>query len=395
MNRLRGNTGMTLLEVLVAFIIFLMLMSSLVALATAGLDTWTAGEERKDVFDRAQRILDQIGEDLRNTFADERWYVDSGGREIQHAHFTCDLDGRKAQRLRFVRAGDPLRVNVDPRVSSRRPIASLDYGDLWEVAYVLDPDPQKPHLYRGVRFFDRAAKSSILQADLIASMSSPAFRRHFRALDTGVLWIGFRFWTPATTTWAIPGEDVWVCPNAKHPRRMTSAASGKCADCARELERGAGQPARRSGSGKDLIGPSLLWDSSRCLGEGDLSRFVYHRSRKVGDDPDFCYPEIAQVTLVVESQVSETRGARLTEGISDSESVIRLDTTRGMPDGPAFLKLDGEWIEYADKTVDGVRAKRRGARGTTAAGHPTGARARFGETFVMEIHVPAFREVER
>lgn len=397
-DRRRGAAargGMTLLEVLVAFIIFLFMVMALVSLATAGLDTWTAGEERKDQFDRAQRLLDQIGEDLRSAWADDQWHIDAGSRELQHAHFTCDADANKTPRLRFVRGGSLHRMNVDPAIRIRRPQRDLNYTDLWEVVYVMDGDPEKPKLWRGVRFFDRRTTESLLNADDIKSTTASFFRQNATVVDTGVLWIGFRFWTSSSSTWALPTEDVYACANRVHPGVMTTSAPSKCPGCGRDMQKMDAQPVRRGGNPKEVIGPSLLWDSSRTLSEGELGRFVHHRSRKMRDDPDFVYPEIVQVTLVLETQASESRGTRLTETISDTESQIRLDHTRGMADGPNMIKIGAEWIEYAEKSISGVRVKRRGARGTTAAQHEGGARVRFGETFTMDVHVPAYKEASR
>ena len=58
--------GMTLIELLVAFVILLMLVAALVTLTTRGLETWTTGEARKDMYERAQVVLDLISADLRN-----------------------------------------------------------------------------------------------------------------------------------------------------------------------------------------------------------------------------------------------------------------------------------------------------------------------------------------
>src|SRR5262245_31697400 len=92
--------GMTLVELLVAFGGFLILAGLLVSLSMTGLETWQEGEARKDAFDRARLVLDQVGEDLRNTFADTQWYT-GDGRRLLHAGMYCDIEG-PAQRLRFV-----------------------------------------------------------------------------------------------------------------------------------------------------------------------------------------------------------------------------------------------------------------------------------------------------
>src|SRR5262245_40680868 len=88
-RRNRGEGGMTLVELLVAFGVFLILVGLLVSLSMSGLETWQEGEARKDSFDRGRLVLDQITDDLRSTFADNQWYLLDGQRRL-HAGFYCD-----------------------------------------------------------------------------------------------------------------------------------------------------------------------------------------------------------------------------------------------------------------------------------------------------------------
>ncbi|HLY74300.1 MAG TPA: prepilin-type N-terminal cleavage/methylation domain-containing protein, partial [Planctomycetota bacterium] len=64
----RIPAGMTLIELLVAFVVLLMLIAALVTLTTRSLETWTSGEARKDMYDRAQVAIDLISADLRNLY---------------------------------------------------------------------------------------------------------------------------------------------------------------------------------------------------------------------------------------------------------------------------------------------------------------------------------------
>ncbi len=382
---------MTLLEVLVAFVIFTMLVTALVTLATAGLETWSGGEQRKDVMDRAQRLLDQIADDVRNAYSDQIWHVDAMGNEYKHAGFTCDADPQKVQRLRFVRSGHLSRVNADPDIRVRAPqLPDLNYTQLWEIAYVMDADPKSGRLWRGIRTFDRRNRESILNADEIGNTASNFFRQNFRAVDTGILWISFRFWTPYTNTWATVGEDAYICPNRGHAL-VALNSQAKCPICQKDTQKTPGQAPRRTRDAREIVGPSLLWDSSRVINEGDVARFFLHKSKRL-NDPDFSYPEIAQVTLVIESQASEGRGSTLVDGISESDVSIRVTSTRGMPDAPNFVKIDGEWVEYSEKSMTELKLKRRGARASVAASHNPTARVRFGETYVRDVHVPAYLE---
>ena len=53
---LRPSSGMTLVEILVAFVVLILLVTALVSLATQGLETWSQGEARKDLYDRAEKL---------------------------------------------------------------------------------------------------------------------------------------------------------------------------------------------------------------------------------------------------------------------------------------------------------------------------------------------------
>src|SRR2546426_5461251 len=68
--------GMTLVELLVAFMVLLMLVGALVALTTRSLQTWSTGETRKEMYDRAQVVLDALVRDVRNTYVETEIYDD-------------------------------------------------------------------------------------------------------------------------------------------------------------------------------------------------------------------------------------------------------------------------------------------------------------------------------
>jgi hypothetical protein len=85
-------------------------------------------------------------------------------------------------------------------------------------------------------------------------------------------------------------------------------------------------------------------------------------------------------------------GIKVAEGFDDKSKFIRLTHTRGMPDAPAMLKIEGEWIEYGGKTDTDLTELKRGARGTAPSSHPSATAVRFGETFTTEVRLPVFRE---
>lgn len=391
----RGREGMTLLELLVAFAIFVLMLAALVTLGRAGLDTWQQGETRKDVYDRARRVIDRIAEDLRNTWSDDRWYRGPNGEEMQHASFAGDLDENKVARLRFVRSGtiDEMRTSTD--MVTRPPATEFHYTDLWEVAYVMDRDPKKPVLHRLVRYFNRRTTESVLNAEDISQQGSRFWNQVAQPIDDGVLWIQFKYWSQYTTTWY--ERSCWTCPNAQHAAQQQYAREGKCGvlngdrPCGRDLREGTVGPLERvARASNKLVGPSMVWDSSRT----GIRGWLFSKRMEL-ENPDFIYPEIVQLTIVVESTASELRGGRLAGDLDSSGTSMTLTNATALPDGPAHVKIGAEWIQYEAKTSSQLLRLRRGQRGSKAESHAAGDPVRYGETFVTDIPIPAFREAAR
>jgi hypothetical protein len=358
---------MTLVELLVAFGVFLILVGLLVSLSTAGLETWQDGESRKDAFDRSRLVLDQIGDDLRNLFADTQWHL-LEGRRLVHAGLYCDAEGA-GQRLRFVRVGheDLMRPDLDKKLA--RPRSEGFYTDLWEVAYVLNPEGKPTGLYRGVRYFDRnAMDATLLEERTIEDTKSAAWGKNFNLLDSGVLWVGYRFWTRYTTTW-----------DTQYPVRQAPRVI-KQQDTKKD-----------SVPDKNRVGPHLVWDSSR----GRLPEFKLFFKELADDDPDFAYPEIVQVSVVVESQSTDVSGVKLAAAVDESATTLVLHSGKGVPEAPDFVLIGSEWIGFTGKEGTTLTGCRRGLRKTKAARHELNDAVRSGETFVTDVAIPAYREPQR
>ena len=345
---------MTLIELLVAFVILLMLVAALVTLTTRSLETWTSGETRKDMYDRAQVVLDLISADLRNTYAESELFM-GGTQPLPPPALACDLDKNNRPRIRFVRDGNPALMRVAPGTPVAI-IAPSYYGPTWEVAYVLDPDPEKNILHRGVRGFDRKKTGTLLHPIEYSSTTDQLFKDCFTPVETGILHVGFRFWTQFTTTW----DDTVAVQKVVGPR------------------------------GKQSSGPEKRWDSTRH----DDRNFYFYRSSNDPKNPDFVYPEIIQVSVTIESSSPDLHGVKLGEGVDERAVYLPLTHTRGMPDGPSMVKIDGEWIEYGDKTLNALSGLRRGQRNTKAATHAVGTAVHFGETFMTEVRLPVVREAQ-
>lgn len=350
---------MTLIELLVAFVVLLMLVAALVSLTTRSLDVWTEGETRKDVYDRAHGVLEAITRDLRNVYVEAEVY-DNGQTMLPPPAMACDPDRNRRPRLRFVRTGNPAAVQptggggATPQGGTTI-IPPMHYGQFWEVAYVMHPDPEKNELWRGVRRFTRSRTGTLLNAAEYQNESDALFGQCFSPVETGVLYVGYRFWTQFTTTWDDSARIQKLGPTSRQPS-----------------------------------GPETRWDSSRMK---DREFFFYRKQFDI-NNPDFVYPEIVQVVAVIETSSPDYHGVKVAEGCEEKGNFLRLTHTRGLPEAPGMVKIAAEWIEYGGKTDTDLTNLKRGARGTAPASHPAGTGVRFGETFTTEARLAAFREAQ-
>jgi hypothetical protein len=85
---------------------------------------------------------------------------------------------------------------------------------------------------------------------------------------------------------------------------------------------------------------------------------------------------------------------KVADAVDDRSTYLHLSHTRGMPDGPAMVKIGGEWIEYKEKSTNDLMGLRRAQRNTKAGSHPIGTPVHFGETFTTEVKVPVYREAQ-
>jgi hypothetical protein len=351
---------MTLIELLVAFTVLLMLVAALVSLTTRSLEVWTEGETRKDVYDRAQSVLDTLARDLRNVYVEAEVY-DNGQQLLPPPALGCDLDRGRRPRLRFVRTGNPAAVQTGGGGGAPAGgggttiIPPMHYGQFWEIAYVMHPDPERNELWRGVRRFTRSKTGTLLNPPDYQNETDALFSQCFSLVETGVLYVGYRFWTQFTTTWD---------------------------DSVRIQKLG---PTSRQASG-----PETLWDSTRMKD----NKFFFYRKQFDINNPDFVFPEIVQVVAVIETSTPDQHGVKVSEGADEKSTFLRLSTTRGLAEAPGMVKIGTEWIEYGGKTDQDLTNLKRGARGTSPATHVAGTGVRFGETFTTEVRLPVFREAQ-
>jgi hypothetical protein len=344
---------MTLIELLVAFGAFILMVGALVSLTTTSLEMWSEGEARKDAYSRAQIVLDAIAEDLVNAYSEGEVFR-SGDVVLQDPRFAGDFDANGRPRLAFVRTGRAAAAGAEPAaVPKTSPPAR--YASFWEVAYVMDPDPAKHILWRGARAFDRIPQSSLVAPGALDKSGRVTQSPQFRVFDTGILHVGYKFWTQFTNTWS----DALIRKGA---------------------------PTATSPSGAET-----RWDSSRRYDRD----FYFRRQRFDPETPDYVYPEIVQVTVIVEATTTGAQGLRVAEACDPSTATIRLNDTRGLPDAPGVVKIGTEWIEYGDMSLTELLKCRRGRMGSKAQPHAAQDVVHFGRTFTLDVRIPAYREASQ
>ena len=366
--------GLTLIELMVAMTIFLILGGSLILFLRVGIQTWRVGEERREVFERSQAILDQMERDLLCTFADPS----HGTEGVVDVLFLSDYDMNGRQRIRFVRtlAGEMRHPITRDAGTLTGALGDYDYiedsmeskelllrapGGLQEIAYAMDPRPSQGILWRGVKspigghgtLFDDENLYDFTELEEFEKtgdlVRSPLPR--CRPFADGVMHLSFHFWGHETERWGDPG----------------------------------------AGSGSPLDG----WDSTRAILNieeyGATFPSVQGSRHEHRDD---VFPSRVQM-LVTLSPARATRVARLADDIGPDDLTIRVDTTERYPDGAfQFIRIDQEWIRYDSRSSRSFEVSAdggRGARGTEALSHERGARVEFGYTFSRVIRIPATR----
>jgi hypothetical protein len=204
---------------------------------------------------------------------------------------------------------------------------------------VLDPDGDVNLLHRGIRGFDRRKTETLLNPVEYSSSTDALFKACFTQVESGILYVDYRFWTQFTTTW---DDNVAIHRNVRSQARSQS-------------------------------GPEKRWDSTRRD-----SNFTFHRAVKDVKNPDFVYPEIIQVTVTVEL------GSPDLQGRWRKRSTVALypPEPRGMPGNLAMRWRRSKWIEYKEKSTNDLS----GCAG--ASGPKPGATDRHGgalrRTFTTE-----------
>lgn len=338
--------GMTLIELLIAFAIFTVMIAGMVALTVGTLQGWRSSERGKDTSERAQRILRQIERDLRCAHVDDQWLDDPAMGRLRYAQMLCAPDGSGRPQVTLVRVG--AQEAASSRRAGKRYNAIDAYLSLTEVHYGMDPQTAGV-LLRSEQVFDR------FDVKKERSLFSERARRSGAAaglaapVDNGVLHVEFQFWSARTQQW-------------------------------------------ETTKGPTAGGPSLLWDSSRR----DLPEFfMTSRLRDVTEAPDFVMPRTVRIVLVLEPLTGSERGTLLTEPLGPGDRQMTVADGREIPDPPGYVAVGSEWIAYDKKEGSVVRIGRRGGGGGKkgeAVAHGVGERVRYGQTYISDVVIPLARD---
>jgi len=346
--------GFTLVEVLVSIGIFMVMGAALVTLWRLGLGMWGRGERRRKTYEQAQGVLAQIALDLEAAYTREPIRK---GRPT--ARFICTRDKGGAQRLSFVRTFEtgPERAYTYHAVGGGAAYTDGFAGDgtsLGAIGGVLGVS-----WFRAGRELRRATLGPPASTPLSTTGGAPG-----EVVSPNCLYLGFRFWSQYTTTWNEPTGAI----TAKGARPW----------------------------------PETVWDSTRGAGviepidpSGRARPFSLARGRLSLDEPfDDVFPEIVEITLVVEPDENRTLRTETAQYLSAYDTELRVASTRGFDDpstGPMFLLVGDEWVKVRAKRERSFSLSGRGLRGTEASEHEEWTTVRQGTTFVMRVGIPGYR----
>lgn len=371
-SSLKPPRGLTLIEVLITMVIFVILAGFTIMAVRQVVAQWAQSERRRVLYEKAAGVLDVMADDIRLAVTREP----AGVTEIK-ARFIGDIEpGAKQQRLAFVRsfesgperaitfnAGDGRANNLQlqpaagaPGLAAPAPSGPTGGADRDEYTGTKVGD-FKP--LGGMALVGYFAKGQtlyrVIRAPVPQAFSPLLTPQGAQVLATDVLFLGFDYWSQNTRGWEAP--------------------------------KGA---ARNSG-------PERVWDSTRAISLPPLNQFSLHRGNDSADDmEDDVFPEKVRITVTVDSPLPRCVFTRLLEPISDTGGgLIGVDSTKGFPEGDEadpFILIEDEWLHYKKRIPDCFEVDQRGARGTLPKGHAAGAIVRTGKTFRRVIYIPNWRE---
>jgi len=346
--------------------------------------SWRKGERQRRTYEQAQEILSQLALDLEAAFT--RDSVTSG---VPMVRFFCVRDAATGtQRLDFVRTFESGPERAITFYAGSSPGASQEYSDAFmgaptdlkamggligvsyfltgrELRRAVQGPPSGPSASGGGLPVQAVART---QTGVSVAALTRTTDGAGEVLSESCLHLGFQFWTQYTGTWSGPPPD---------PRRPKLA-----------------------------WGPETVWDSTRGAGIaefGSVAGLARPFALEAGpaslaDPSDDVFPQVVEVTLVLEPDERRSVRTDLTAPLSESATEMFVASTLGFEDpryGSPYLLVGSEWVKVKEKrersfVLDAKDA--RGRRNTAPAAHGVGAVVRAGVTFLARFPVPAFRE---
>ena len=141
-------------------------------------------------------------------------------------------------------------------------------------------------------------------------------------------------------------------------------------------------------------GPHRIWDSARggwLVDAASGGEWPLDRGAASERDPrDDVHPHAILVRCVVAQPPEYAAEGLLAVSLDADATVLELADGARFPgdDDGGFVKIRGEWIEYASRDGDVLRGLRRGRRATKALDHPYGTRVHVGRTVEFVVPVP-------
>jgi len=103
---MRARPGFTLVELLVSAALLALVSAGVAAVMSACLGAWRAGEERADLAQQAEAVLDTVGRDLRASFIGRQGFFVSSDEGEGRSYLELTTLSRRMQRLLYLGQSD-------------------------------------------------------------------------------------------------------------------------------------------------------------------------------------------------------------------------------------------------------------------------------------------------
>ncbi|MEK7448886.1 MAG: hypothetical protein AAB019_05310, partial [Planctomycetota bacterium] len=99
-------------------------------------------------------------------------------------------------------------------------------------------------------------------------------------------------------------------------------------------------------------------------------------------------PYAMQIELTLRPMFPNTQKIKLMQAVTAEGNVIKITNPKDLPDPPAYVRIDSEWLRYDRKDSYTLNISRRGARNTTAQPHALNTEIEFGQSFSRTFYLP-------